>query len=107
MTLRRFGRAAICTVRGLGRLRRDRAQRDEDDAEADDEMPEFSITLRKSSPSFSFSWLNTYAGDQGTYPGNERSTQGDKNEISPAKMRRAVMANRHISLLSDGEKFAS
>src|ERR1035437_2144105 len=45
---------------------------------------ELSITLRKSSPSFSFSCSTPTPEIRETYPGTSGSTQGDKNEISPA-----------------------
>src|SRR5271166_3722817 len=45
---------------------------------------ELSITLRKSSPSFSFSCSTPTPEIRETYPGTSGSTQGDRNEISPA-----------------------
>ena len=45
---------------------------------------EFSITLRKSSPSFIFNCSTPTPEIRETYPGTSGSTQGDKNEISPA-----------------------
>src|ERR1039457_2579735 len=45
---------------------------------------ELSITLRKSSPSFSFNCSTPTPEIRETYPGTSGSTQGDKNEISPA-----------------------
>src|SRR5664279_1559238 len=45
---------------------------------------ELSITLRKSSPSFSFSCSTPTPEISETYPGTSGSTQGDRNEISPA-----------------------
>src|SRR6202158_1199484 len=45
---------------------------------------ELSITLRKSSPSFSFSCSTPTPEIRETYPGTSGSTHGDRNEISPA-----------------------
>src|SRR5271169_4736655 len=45
---------------------------------------EFSITLRKSSPSFIFNCSTPTPEIRDTYPGTSGSTQGDRNEISPA-----------------------
>src|ERR1700691_839387 len=45
---------------------------------------EFSITLRNSSPSFIFSCSTPTPEISETYPGTSGSTQGDRNEISPA-----------------------
>src|SRR5260221_5616684 len=45
---------------------------------------ELSITLRKSSPSFSFSCSTPTPEIRETYPGTSGSTQGDRKEISPA-----------------------
>src|ERR1022692_4665265 len=45
---------------------------------------ELSITLRKSSPSFSFNCSTPTPEIRETYPGTSGSTQGDRNEISPA-----------------------
>src|SRR5580658_4192839 len=45
---------------------------------------EFSITLRNSCPSFNFSCSTPTPEIRETYPGTSGSTQGDRNEISPA-----------------------
>src|SRR5208283_4639278 len=45
---------------------------------------ELSITLRKSCPSCSFNCSTPTPEIRETYPGTSGSTQGDKNEISPA-----------------------
>src|SRR5208282_1397950 len=45
---------------------------------------ELSITLRKSCPSCSFSCSTPTPEIRETYPGTSGSTQGDRNEISPA-----------------------
>src|ERR1700686_770045 len=45
---------------------------------------ELSITFRKSSPSFSFNCSTPTPEINETYPGTSGSTQGDKDEISPA-----------------------
>src|SRR5208283_401731 len=45
---------------------------------------ELSITLRKSCPSCSFNCSTPTPEIRETYPGTSGSTQGDRNEISPA-----------------------
>src|SRR6266481_5834647 len=69
---------------------------------------ELNITLRKSSPSFIFSCSTPTPEIRETYPGTSGSTQGDKNEISPAT--NAASGNGKLVIFlycSDGEKFAS
>src|ERR1700687_5820713 len=69
---------------------------------------ELSITLRKSSPSFIFNCSTPAPEIRETYPGTSGSTQGDKNEISPAT--KAASGNGKLVIFlycSDGEKFAS
>src|ERR1700694_4424314 len=69
---------------------------------------EFNITLRKSSPSFSFNCSTPTPEISETYPGTSGSTQGDKNEISPATKTASGNGKLVISLYcSDGEQFAS
>src|SRR5258708_34381720 len=69
---------------------------------------ELSITLRKSSPSFSLSCSTPTPEIRETYPGTRGSTQGDRNDISPAT--NAASGNGKVVIFlysSDGEKFAS
>src|SRR6202521_150877 len=72
---------------------------------------ELSITLRKSSPSFIFNRSPPTPEIRETYPGTSGSTQGDRNEISPATKAASGNGKLVISLYcsdcSDGEKFAS
>src|SRR5208337_1945168 len=66
---------------------------------------ELSITLRKSCPSCSFNCSTPTPEIKETYPGTSGSTQGDKNEISPATKTASGNGKLVIFLYcSDGER---
>jgi hypothetical protein len=84
----------------LAHFRRDRAQRDEDDAKADDECAGIEHHLAEEFAFFQLQLLDADAGDQGNVSGHERKHAGrQERDQSGDKGGERQWQTRHISLL--------